>query len=205
MVPGWSDPRGRKRVIMDWSVELSSSADKDELKLIRDTLEAKLKAEAGQYGEAARILWELLVQVRHDKNRRWECITMVHMGKVYRALRWSIAVSLFEDALELAETISFREGKMLSLAELGEMRCQWGQFEDSLELLQKALALVQEGELARRRLILLDMVIAYEGMDDLVQCRTLLREVIEIDRVVGLEEQAEDMAHLRRLGSEEPG
>lgn len=74
-------------VDMDWSVDLTSSVDKDELRFIRETLEAKLKAEAGQYGEAARILWELLVQLRHDKNRRWECMTMVNMGKVYRALR----------------------------------------------------------------------------------------------------------------------
>ncbi|HOT12953.1 MAG TPA: hypothetical protein PK710_24440, partial [Polyangiaceae bacterium] len=67
---------------MDWSVELSSSVDKEELKWVRETLEAKLKAESGQYGEAARILWELLVQIRHTKNSRWECLTMIHMGKV---------------------------------------------------------------------------------------------------------------------------
>jgi len=184
---------------MDWSVDFSSSVDKGELKLIRETLEAKLKAEAGQYGEAARILWELLVQLRHDKNRRWECITMVHMGKVYRALRWSIAVSLFEDALALAEELSFAHAQMTALAELGEMKCQWGQFDDSLELLQKALVLVQEGDLASRRLVLLDMVIAYEGLDDIQKCRSLLEEVLEIDKRTGSEELPEDLAHLRRL------
>ena len=184
---------------MDWSVDLTSSVDKGELKLIRETLEAKLKAEAGQYGEAARILWELLVQLRHDRNRRWECITMVHMGKVYRALRWSIAVSLFEDALALAEELAFHHAQMTALAELGEMKCQWGQFEDSLELLQKALVLVQEGDLNNRRLILLDMVMAYEGLDDMNRCRALLDEVIEIDKSIGVEELAEDLAHLRRL------
>lgn len=184
---------------MDWSVDLSSSVDKDELKLIRDTLEAKLKAEAGQYGEAARILWELLVQLRHDKNRKWECITMVHMGKVYRALRWSIAVSLFEDALELAEELSFDEAKMMALAELGEMKCHWGQFEDSLELFHKALALVTEGDFASRRHILLDMVIAHEGLDNIPRCHELLEEVIEMDKVIGREEMEEDLAHQRRL------
>jgi tetratricopeptide (TPR) repeat protein len=185
---------------MDWSVDLTSSVDKDELKFIRETLEAKLKAEAGQYGEAARILWELLVQLRHDKNRRWECMTMVNMGKVYRALRWSIAVSLFEDALELAEELSFNEVKMIALAELGEMKCQWGQFEDSLELLQKALALVPKEDIVNRRLVLLDMVIAYEGMDAIPRCREILQEVIEIDKVVGgVEELGEDQAHLCRL------
>ncbi|MCU0693327.1 MAG: hypothetical protein MUF54_18205 [Polyangiaceae bacterium] len=184
---------------MDWSVDLTSSVEKGELKLIQETLEAKLKAEAGQYGEAARILWELLVQLRHDKHQRWECITMVHMGKVYRALRWSIAVSLFEDALELAEALSFDEAKMIALAELGEMKCQWGQFEDSLALLQKAIVLVPEGDLASRRLILLDMVIAYEGLDNMERCHTLLAEVIEIDKHIGKEELGEDLAHLRRL------
>ena len=184
---------------MDWSVDLTTSVDKGELKLIRETLEAKLKAEAGQYGEAARILWELLIQLRHDKNRRWECITMVHMGKVYRALRWSIAVSLFEDALELAEELSFNEAKMMALAELGEMKCHWGQFDDSLELFQKAFELVPEGDLANRRMVMLDMVIAYEGLDDHDRCRELLSEVIEIDKVIGREELAEDLAHLKRL------
>ncbi len=184
---------------MDWSVDLTSSVDKGELKLIRETLEAKLKAETGQYGEAARILWELLVQLRHDKNRKWECITMVHMGKVYRALRWSIAVSLFEDALELADELSFDEAKMMALAELGEMKCHWGQFEDSLDLLSKALDLVSEGDIASRRHVLLDMVMAYEGLDDMDQCRKLLEEVIGLDKAIGNEELEEDLAHLRRL------
>ncbi len=184
---------------MDWSVDFTSSVDKGELKLIRETLEARLKAEGGQYGEAARILWELLVQLRHEKNRHWECITMVHMGKVYRALRWSIAQSLFEDALALAEELSFTQAQMTALAELGEMKCQWGQFEDSLELLRKALALVPDGDLPNRRLVLLDMVIAYEGLDDIAQCRSLLEEVLEIDRRTGTEELAEDLAHFRRL------
>jgi tetratricopeptide (TPR) repeat protein len=184
---------------MDWAVDFVSSVDQDSVRHIRDTLEAKLKAEAGQYGEAARILWELLVQVRHAKNREWECITMIHMGKVYRALRWRIAQQLFEDGLELAESIQFTRAKILCLAELGEMKCHWGQFEEALDLFGQALALLDEGDLESRRHIMLDMVVAYEGLDELEKCRELLKKVLVIDRQIECEDVEEDIAHLDRI------
>lgn len=184
---------------MEWAVDFLPSVGNDDVRLIRDTLEAKLKAESGQYGEAARILWEILVQVRHAKNRRWECITMVHMGKVYRALRWSIAVQLFEDCLELAESIRFDRAKAMCLAELGEMKCHWGQFEESLDLFDKALSLVEEGDLESRRMIILNKVVAYEGLDDLERCRELLQQALDIDRKIGCSDIEEDMAHLSRI------
>jgi tetratricopeptide (TPR) repeat protein len=124
---------------------------------------------------------------------------MVHMGKVYRALRWSIAMSLFEDALELADAIDFPQAKMMALCEIGEMKCHWGQFEESLELFKKAFDLLEEGDLKSRRIILLDMVIAHEGLDDMARCRELLEEVLEIDKTIGCEEVEEDRAHYRRL------
>lgn len=184
---------------MDWAVDFVSSLDRDNVRLIRDTLEAKLKAESGQYGESARILWELLIQVRHAKDREWECITMVHMGKVYRALRWRIAEQLFEDALELADGITFTRAKVMCLAELGEMKCQWGQFDEALDLFAKALALLDVGDLEARRFLVLDMVVAHEGLNNLERCRTLLEEAIAIDRKIGCEDIAEDVAHLDRI------
>jgi tetratricopeptide (TPR) repeat protein len=184
---------------MDWAVDFLSSVDKEDVRIIRDTLEAKLKAESGQYGEAARILWEILVQVRHAKKRDWECITMVHMGKVYRALRWRIAEQLFEDALELAETMQLDRAKVMCLAELGEMKCHWGQFDEALDLFTRALDLVDAEEMESKRLLMLDMVVAYEGLDDLERCREILDEVIVIDKKIGCEDVKEDMAHLDRI------
>lgn len=184
---------------MDWAVETVTSVDKEELKLIRETLEAKLKAEAGQYGEAARILWELLITVRRQKNRRWECMTMLHMGKVYRALRWSIALSLFEEVLELSEELCFDHARMMALVELGEMRCQWGQFEESLELFDQAMTLLQDGDLSSERIILLNKVIAHEGLGHLDTCDALLQEVIAIDKSTGSPDLPEDLAHLKRI------
>jgi len=184
---------------MDWAVDFISSVEKDDVRIIRDTLEAKLKAESGQYGEAARILWELLVQMRHGRKQQWECITMVHMGKVYRALRWRIAEQLFEDALQLAESIGFVKAKVMCLAELGEMKCQWGQFDEALDLFSRSLALVDEADMEARRLLMLDTVVAYEGLDDLERCRDILNEVLVIDRKIGCEDVEEDMAHLDRI------
>lgn len=184
---------------MDWAVDFVSNMDRENVKLIRETLEAKVKSESGEYGDAARILWELLIQVRHAKNQEWECMTMVHMGKVYRALRWSIAVQLFEQALELAETIGFTQAKMMALVELGELKCNWGQFEESLALFRQALSLADVGDLDSRRIILLNIVVAYEGLDELETCRMLLQEVIEIDRKIDCDDMDEDLAHRDRI------
>ncbi len=184
---------------MDWDVDFMPSIEKEDVKYIRDTLEAKLKAESGQYGEAARILWELLVQLRHEKKQQWECITMVHMGIVYRALRWNISVSLFEDALELAEKMNFSKARMMALAELGEMKCQWGKFDESLDVLNNAFKFLEPSDLKNKRLILLDMVIAYEGLDEMDRCADLLQQVISIDRETGSEELDEDLSHLSRI------
>lgn len=184
---------------MDWDVNFVASPDKEDVRIIRDTLEARLKADSGQYGEAARMLWELLIQMRHVHNRRWECITLAHMGKVYRVLRWSIAVQLFEEVLELADAIGFDQAKMIALAELGEMKCSWGQLQESLDLFFKALDLVQDGDLERRREILLDMVLAYEGLDELQRCRELLEEILEIDQRLQSDETEEDQQHFERI------
>ncbi len=183
---------------MEWAVEFASEKTEDNERFLRETLEAKSRADRGHYGEAARILWELLVQVRM-RDPQWECMTMVHMGKVYRALRWKIAVQLFEDAVDLADRIGLDAAKMIALAELGELKCQWGQFKESLDLLDSAMKLLTEGDLRGRRFILLDMTVAHEGLNDLAKCESLLNEVVEIDRKIGTDELEDDLEHLERI------
>ena len=186
---------------MDWAVDFVSEVNEEDVSLMRETLEAKLKADSGQYGEAARILWELLIQVRHAKRQRWECITMIHMGKVYKALRWRIAVQLFEEALELSERIGFQRATLMVLAELGELECNWGHFREALDLFAKALPLVDPGDLEMRRALLLDQVMAHEGLDLLDVCRELLQEVLHLDDKIDHEDADEDRAHLQRIRS----
>ncbi len=146
---------------MHWAVDFVSDVSRADLKLMRETLDAKMKADSGQYGEAARILWELLLTVRHAKRRRWECITMIHMGKVYKALRWRIAMQLFEEALELSEEIGMERAKLMALAELGEMECSWGHFTEALELFDRAVALLDPADMESRRSLLLVRTLAY--------------------------------------------
>jgi hypothetical protein len=184
---------------MDWCVEFVSSVDRDTVRLIRGTLEAKLTAEAGNYGEAARLLWEIMIEVRHEKKRDWECITLVHMGKVYRVLRWSIASKLLQDAVELADSLDFKMAKAMALVEIGEMECQWGNFDKALGHFSMALPLVEPSDKANRRSILLDEAIANEGLDQLDRCRAILREVMEIDKVLGPPDREEDVDHLKRI------
>ena len=184
---------------MDWAVEFVSTMNKENAKYIRETLDAKAQSDIGNHADAARILWELFVQVRHIRDRRWECMTMVHLGKVYRALRWHIAVQLLEDAIELANQIDFDSAKMMALVELGEIKCQWGQFTESLSLFDEASKLLPQGDLDARRSVLLDMTVAYEGLNAINRCVELLAEVIEIDKEIKCEDIQDDLDHLERL------
>jgi tetratricopeptide (TPR) repeat protein len=184
---------------MEWAIEFVSSIDKSESKFIRDTLEAKVRSEAGEFGEAARILWEVLLQAKHSKNAKWECITMVHMGKVYRAIRWDICLMLFKDAISYADEIGFELPKMMALSQLGELECQWGHFDKAIELCEKALSLVAKDDTQNRRFILLVMSISYEGLNELEKCRELLEEIVSIDEATNGPELQEDIDHLERL------
>lgn len=184
---------------MQWAIDFVSDVSKADVELMRETLDAKLKADSGQYGEAARILWELLLIVRHAKRRRWECITMIHMGKVYKALRWRIAVQLFEEALELSEEIGMDRARLMALAELGEMECTWGHFAEALELFDRALSLLDPADLETRRSLLLVRTLAHEGLNELSKCAELLAEVLELDEELTHPDQDEDRDHLERI------
>ncbi len=184
---------------MQWAIDFVSDVSKADVDLMRETLDAKLKADSGQYGEAARMLWELLLIVRGAKRRRWECITMIHMGKVYKALRWRIALQLFEEALELSEEIGMDQARLLALAELGEMECTWGHFKEALELFDRAVALLDPADLETRRSLLLDRTLAHEGLNELDRCAALLHEAIELDAELDHPDLDEDQSHLERI------
>ncbi len=184
---------------MEWAVDWSARMDAADVEHMRETLEAKLKAESGRHEEAARILWELLVQVRHSKRPRWECITMIHLGKVYRSLRWRTANQLLDEALAMAESISFDLGRVFALAELGRLESDWGNFRKALELFAQALPLLEPTDKERRRALLLSQVRALEGLDELSRCRELMTEVLHIDDAMGHPNGAEDRAHLQRI------
>lgn len=184
---------------MEWAVDFSANVSATDVEQMRETLEAKLKTESGQHEEAARILWELLVGVRHSKQPRWECITMIHLGMVYKSLRWRTAQQLLEEAQELADRIGFDQGRMLALVELGRLESDWGHFEQALALYDQALPLLQTGELERRRELLLAQVTAHEGLDQLQRCRELLAEVLHLDDALDHPEGAADRARLQRI------
>jgi len=184
---------------MDWAVEFVSTMNRENAKFIRETLDAKARADTGNHNDAARILWELFVQVRHIRDRQWECMTMVHLGKVYRSLRWNIAVQLLEDAIGLSKEIDFSSATMMALVELGEIKCQWGQFTESLALFEEAFELLSEDDLEARRSLLLDMTVSYEGLNNFEKCEQLLAEVIEIDVEIKCEDIQDDLDHLERI------
>jgi tetratricopeptide (TPR) repeat protein len=184
---------------MDWAVDFSATVNTADVEQMRETLEAKLKAESGQHEEAARILWELLVQVRHFKQARWECITMIHLGKVYKTLRWRTAQQLLEAACELAEQINFAHGRMFALAELGRLESDWAHFDQALVLYDQAMPLVESGDLERRRGLLLAQVTAHEGLNQLDRCRELMAEVLHLDDELNHADRDADRARLQRI------
>ncbi len=184
---------------MEWAVDFSANVNAADVEQMRETLEAKLKAESGRHEEAARILWELLVQVRHSRQSRWECITMIHLGKVYKTLRWRTAHQLLEAAHELAEQISFDQGRMFALAELGQLESDWTHFDQALKHYDQALPLVEPGDLERRRSLLLAQVTAHEGLNQLERCRELLAEVLHLDDELDHKDSGADRARLQRI------
>jgi tetratricopeptide (TPR) repeat protein len=184
---------------MEWAVDICATVSATDVEQMRETLEAKLKAESGQHQEAARILWELLVQVRHSKQPQWECITMIHLGKVYKALRWRTAHQLLDEARDLAERLAFRQGRMLALAELGQLESDWGHFAEALALFDEALPLVEPADRERRRALLLAQVTAHEGLNQLDRCRELMAEVLHLDDALDHVDAGADRARLQRI------
>lgn len=124
---------------------------------------------------------------------------MIHMGKVYKAIRWRISVQLFEEALELSETIGMERGRLMALAELGEMECTWGHFNEALELFERAWALLDPADLETRRSLLLVRTLAQEGLGMLDACAELLTEVLELDEELEHPDIDEDRDHLERI------
>jgi tetratricopeptide (TPR) repeat protein len=181
---------------VDWAVDFKQPASKDDLKLVRDTLDAKRQSELGHHVEAARILWEIAIGARHRGEKTWECMTLVHMGKVYRTLRWAVAVQLYELAAELAGSIGFDRARMMALNDLGEMRCSWGQLEEAIADLEKSLELIEPDDLQSKRDATLNLAVAHEGVEHYQDCRRLLEEVIRLDRELGHPDLQDDREHL---------
>lgn len=181
---------------MDWAVDFKESASKDDLKLVRETLDAKHQADLGHHVEAARILWEIAIGARHRGEKHWECMTLVHMGKVYRTLRWAVAVQIFELAADLAGAIGFDRARMMALNDLGEMRCSWGQLEEAIVDLEKSLELIGPDDLQSKRDATLNLAVAHEGVEHYRECRGLLEEVVRLDRELGHPELEDDREHL---------
>jgi tetratricopeptide (TPR) repeat protein len=174
-----------REATMDWAVDFKQPASQADLKLVRDTLDAKHQSELGHHVEAARILWEIAIGARHRGDRLWECMTLVHMGKVYRILRWAVAVQLYELAAELAGAIGFDRARMMALNDLGELRCSWGQLEEAISDLQKGLELIEPDDLQSKRDTMLNLAVAHEGIEHYQNCRRLLEEVVRLDRELG--------------------
>jgi len=181
---------------MDWSVDFKESASKDDLKLVRDTLDAKHQSELGQHVEAARILWEIAIGARHRGDKIWECMTLVHMGKVYRILRWAVAVQLYELAADLAGSIGFDRARMVALNDLGEMRCSWGQLDEAIADFEKCLELIGPDDLQSKRDVTLNLAVAHEGVEHYQDCRRLLEEVVRLDQQLGHPDLDDDREHL---------
>lgn len=194
---------------VDWAVDFKKPANQDDLKLVRDTLDAKHQSEMGHHVEAARILWEIAIGARHRGDKIWECMTLVHMGKVYRILRWAVAVQLYELAAELAGSIGFDRARMMALNDLGEMRCSWGQLEQAIVDLEKSLELIAPDDLQSRRDATLNLAVAHEGVEHYEKCRRLLEEVVRLDRELGHPELDDDREHLgditARMNEEKQG
>jgi tetratricopeptide (TPR) repeat protein len=189
---------------MEWNVTFEKSLGEDQQRWTRQTLKAQVVFEAGQYGNAAKELWEVLIEARHAKNRPWECITLAHLGKVYRHIRNGISLKLLEEALELARELGFTPGELIALGELGETACLWGELPKARKMLEEAISLVDPEREGDRRAVLLRLAMVCEGQGDFERARSMVGEVLEIDRRLGIPDH-DDREHFERLnGNSEP-
>jgi hypothetical protein len=189
---------------MEWNVTFEKSLKEDQQRWTRQTLKAQVVFEAGQYGNAAKELWEVLIEARHAKNEPWECITLAHLGKVYRHIRNGISLKLLEEALELARKLDFAPGELIALGELGETSCLWGELPKARKLLEEAMALVVPERENDRRALLLRLAMVYEGQGASRRAKSMVGEVLEIDRRLGIPDH-DDREHFERLnGGAEP-
>ncbi len=189
---------------MEWNVTFENSLGEDQKRWTRQTLKAQVVFEAGQYGNAAKELWEVLIEARHAKNAPWECITLAHLGKVYRHIRNGISLKLLEEALELARKLDFTPGELIALGELGETACLWGELPRARKLLEEAMDLVVPERENDRRALLLRLAMVYEGQGASRRAKSMVGEVLEIDRRLGIPDH-DDREHFERLnGTTEP-
>lgn len=189
---------------MEWNVTFEKSFGEEEQRWTRQTLKAQVVFEAGQYGNAAKELWEVLIEARHAKNRPWECITLAHLGKVYRHIRNGISLKLLEEALELSRELDFAPGELIALGELGETACLWGDLAKARKTLEEAVRLVEPERENDRRALLLRLAMVYEGQGESKKAKSMVGEVLQIDKRLGIPD-GEDREHFDRLnGTTEP-
>lgn len=183
---------------MEWNIDFEDSLNEERRRWTKQTLKAQMLQEEGRYGDAAQELWEILTEARTSKDRRWECITLAHQGSVYRNIRNGICQKLLEQALELSEEIDFKPGRLIALTELGETACLWGKLDRAQNMLEEALSLVEPDRERDRRAVLLRLAMASEGQGEVEKAKSILDEVLLIDRKLQIPSD-EDREHRQRL------
>jgi tetratricopeptide (TPR) repeat protein len=183
---------------MEWNTDFEEHLTEARRGWTKRTLKAQVLFEQGRYGDAAQELWEVLIEARHAKDRRWECVTLAHQGKVYRHIRNGICKKLLEEAFELSEELDFTPGKLIALGELGETACLWGELDKAVEMLEESLSLVVPERENDRRALLLRLAMVYEGKGETERPRSILEEVLLIDKRLGIDDH-EDREHFERL------
>ena len=183
---------------MEWNTDFEDNLTEARRGWTKQTLKAQVLFEQGRYGDAAQELWEVLTEARHAKDGRWECITLAHQGKVYRHIRNGICKKLLEEAFGLSRELEFLPGRLIALGELGETACLWGELDKAARMLEESLSLVEPERENDRRAVLLRLAMVYEGMGEIARPRSILEEVLLIDRRLGISDE-EDREHFERL------
>ena len=183
---------------MEWNIDFEDNLTEARRGWMKHTIKAQVLFDQGKHGHAAQELWEVLIEARYAKDRRWECITLAHQGKVYRYIRNGICKKLLEEALELSKELDFTPGRVIALGELGETACLWGELDKALEMLEETLSLVDPERENDRRAVLLRLAMVYEGKGDLEKPKSILDEVLLIDKRLGIPDD-DDREHRERL------
>ncbi len=183
---------------MEWNTDFEENLTEVRRGWTKQTLKAQVLFEQGKCGDAAQELWEVLTEARHAKDRRWECITLAHQGKVYRHIRNGICKKLLEEAFELSQELDFTPGRVIALGELGETACLWGELDKAVKMLEETLSLIDPKRENDRRAVLLRLAMVYEGKGEIEKPKSILDEVLLIDKRLGIRDE-DDREHRERL------
>lgn len=143
---------------MNWQKPLELGYPRPDPELMELAWEARDLAEAGRYGAALEILWNLLIPARKTGDEARQAFLYIHMGRVYSHWMWDVAQKFYRQGMEAAQACGYPLAELVACCSLGELYQGWGEPHRALGQFERSLELAEaEGDAAIQHIVLLEM------------------------------------------------